>query len=59
MFAAATPASLLRILPRTQTKRETAINQRPIRVSLVPCGRIESLRIISVPPETVQRSGSR
>ncbi len=51
MFGGAISARLLRRPSRTQTKRETAINQRPIRVSVVPCGRIQSITILSDPQQ--------
>lgn len=44
-------ARLLRRASRTQTKRETAINQRPICVSVVPCGRTQSITILSDPQQ--------
>ncbi len=47
MFGGAISARLLRRPSRTQTKRETAINQRPICVSVVPYGRIQSITILS------------
>lgn len=57
MFGGAISARLLRMSPRTQTKRETAINQQLIRVSVVPCGRIESLTILSDPRQRSRGAG--